>query len=510
MFHTSSIIFKDHNLYYISGSSLVYQKVSIDKRVSIKLIEKIELIPQPSYLLYQDVYNYFVDVLLFPSEKILKIIEKDEVLKGCKNLEAQISVISDILKNEMDKEVEIIENFKLEDLLSFNDDDFIEVYSKDELELDFVSRTELFYSKIRKINNNNQPTVILVRRDHLVFDTCKHFSVMKKEDFLKPMFVYFANEQGLDMGGVTREFYQLLSEQILDPTNCLFVKTGFNHTYHPNPNSSVNDTHLQYFLFIGRLLGKAIYDMNMMDTHFTRVLFKLIVGAKVTYDDLEFVDPSLYLGLNKLLQMEDPSILEMNFVSEENDFGSNNTYSLIENGEKLTVTNENKKKFVELYSKWKIVGSVKNQLEKILYGIYEIIPRKYFSIFNEKELELLLCGSPELDIKDWKKNTKLEGFDKDSMVIVDSFWEMVEEMNPIEQSKLLQFVTGTTCVPNEGFEGLYPPFTLCRLRVKDTFLPVAHTCLNRLDLPDYGSKKITKEKFIQALDLGLKEGFQLD
>lgn len=509
MFHTSSIIFKEHNLYYISGSSLVYQKVSIDKRVSIKLVEKIELIPQPSYLFYQDLFNYFVDVLLFSSDKVLKIIDsldKDGLLKECKNLEAQIDLVSKNIHKE--KEKEKIEELNL-DSLNFNDE-INDIYNKDDFELDFVSRTELFYTKIRKINNNNQPTVILVRRDHLVFDTCKHFSIMKKEDFLKPMFVYFSNEQGLDMGGVTREFYQLLSEQILDPTNCLFVKTGFNNTYHPNPNSSVNDTHLQYFLFIGRLLGKAIYDMNMMDTHFTRIIFKLIVGSKITFEDLEFVDPSLYLGFNKLLQMEDPSILEMNFVSEENDFGSNNTYLLMENGDKVLVTSENKKKFVELYAKWKIIGSVKSQLEKILFGLYEIIPRKYFRIFNEKELELLLCGSPDLDMKDWKNHTRLEGFDKDSMKIVDSFWEMVEEMNPLERSKLLQFVTGTTCVPNEGFEGLYPPFTLCRLRVKDTFLPVAHTCLNRLDLPDYDSKKKCKDKFIQALDLGLKEGFQLD
>jgi E3 ubiquitin-protein ligase HUWE1 len=145
----------------------------------------------------------------------------------------------------------------------------------------------------------------------------------------------------------------------------------------------------------------------------------------------------------------------------------------------------------------------------MLAGVYEIIPREYLTIFDEKELELLLCGSPEINVQDWKNYTKLEGFDDESMGLVNLFWTMCSEMTFIERSKLLQFVTGTTCIPNEGFEGFYPNFTLCRLRKDETYLPVAHTCLNRLDLPDYTTLEKMKERFKSSIEFGLKEGFQL-
>lgn len=170
----------------------------------------------------------------------------------------------------------------------------------------------------------------------------------------------------------------------------------------------------------------------------------------------------------------DVSVMDLNFTAEENDFGKNNTYELVNNGKNIMVTEENKHKFVEIYSQWKLVESVRPQIEYMLAGLYEIIPRPYFSIFSEKELELLLCGTPKIDIQDWKKNTKYSGFNPDDKV-VQIFWEMVEEMKPADRSKLLQFVTGVALLPSEGFEGLNPPFTICKLRASSKHLPVAHT-----------------------------------
>jgi WD40 repeat protein len=321
MFHTCSMVFESSNLYYINGSSVVLQKVSIGKIT----VEK-----QPNYVKYQELMSYYTNVLLYPMERVNNEIEQHfKSLSSVKTLDEQISILKNALSSEIIQNIEFTKSENIETLL----------YQKEDFSLDFESRTELFYSKIREIlTKNTQPTVILVRREALVYDTCKHFSILKRQDFLKPMYIFFQGEQGLDVGGVTREFYQLLSEQILDPRNCLFVKSGFNHTFHPNPHSSINDAHLQYFTFVGKLIGKAILDMQMMDTHFTSVLFKLILGKSIHYNDLEFVDPSLFLGMNKLLQLEDASVMDFNFVTEVNDFGMNNTYSLIENGEKILVS----------------------------------------------------------------------------------------------------------------------------------------------------------------------------
>jgi E3 ubiquitin-protein ligase HUWE1 len=183
--------------------------------------------------------------------------------------------------------------------------------------------------------------------------------------------------------------------------------------------------------------------MQMMDLHFTKGLFKLMIGKSIEYEDLESLNPTLYLTMNKILKTDNVSSMELTFITDENDFGKNNIHELVENGEDTLVTDDNKHQFIELYSKWKLYESVKLQLESILTGLYEVIPRPYFSIFDENELELLLCGSPFIDLDDWKIFTVYEGgYNKDDEVI-QLFWEFVEGLDQLHRSKLLQFVTGT-------------------------------------------------------------------
>lgn len=107
------------------------------------------------------------------------------------------------------------------------------------------------------------------------------------------------------MGGITREFYSIMSNEILDPNNALFVRCGVNHTAHPNPSSTINEEHLKYFRFIGCLIGKSLYDFVLMSTHFTRSIFKLMVSQPVTYQDLEYVDPPMYRSMDLILRSND-------------------------------------------------------------------------------------------------------------------------------------------------------------------------------------------------------------
>ncbi|KAF0983086.1 hypothetical protein FDP41_011064 [Naegleria fowleri] len=389
------------------------------------------------------------------------------------------------------------------------------IYTDSERELDYETRKELFYHKLRQLKGEGllQPTVVFVRREHLVFDACKNFSILKGVDLMKPMFVYFAGEQGFDVGGVTREFYHLLSQKILDSNNALFVRTGHANTYHPNPTSAVNADHLQYFHFIGKLIGKALSDNKMMDTHFSKVIFKLIVGRPVTFEDLEAVEPTMYLSLKKMLLLDNiDSIMEMTFTADINDFGENNVYELCENGEEIEVNDDNKYEFVEAYAKWKLVESVRPQVEKMLEGIYEVIPPEYLTIFNESELELLLCGSTEFSISEWRQHTFYEGGFDDNHPTVQLFWKMLEqEFSHLQQAQLLQFATGTSCLPCEGFSGLSPPFTLCLLRhyISTEYFPVAHTCLNRIDIPPYETLEKMTDRFKKALRLGGSQGFSM-
>jgi E3 ubiquitin-protein ligase HUWE1 len=189
---------------------------------------------------------------------------------------------------------------------------------------------------------------------------------MSHEDLQRDMYIFFAGEPALDMGGVTREFYRLLSEEILDANNALFLKSG--SVFHPNPSSVVNEEHLQYFKFIGKLVGKCLYDMNLMETHFSRVIFKLMIGKPIDFEDLEYTDPSMYLAMRSILQSDQVDEMYLSFSAELNDLGSNNQFPLVHNGESIAVTDENKVEFVNLYSRWKLVESVRPQLTLFLAG----------------------------------------------------------------------------------------------------------------------------------------------
>merc|ERR1712224_623637 len=106
--------------------------------------------------------------------------------------------------------------------------------------------------------------------------------------------------------------------------------------------------------------------------------------------------------------------------------------------------------------------------------------------------ELLLCGLPTIDVEDWKSHVRyLKGptdtFSKKHKV-VRWFFECVEAMTDEDRARLLQFSTGTSHVPVEGFQALQShDGKLCWFGLKPVdketqYYPIAHTCFNRLDL----------------------------
>jgi len=126
-------------------------------------------------------------------------------------------------------------------------------------------------------------------------------------------------------------------------------------------------------------------------------------------------------------------------------------------------------------------------------GFNELIPQELINVFDEKELELLISGIPEIDIDDWSKHTEYRGYEM-SDEIVQWFWKCLRSWSAERKARLLQFMTGTSRIPIDGFQDLQGsngPQLFCIAKSGDpSHLPKAHTCFNRLYLPpykDYGS-----------------------
>ncbi|KAG0215073.1 hypothetical protein BGX33_001508 [Mortierella sp. NVP41] len=344
-----------------------------------------------------------------------------------------------------------------------------------------------------------------VRREMVFIDSFTQLQSRSGEEIkYSKLNVHFHGEEGVDAGGVTREWFQVLARQMFNPDYAMFKTSAADKlTYQPNRASWVNPDHLLFFKFIGRVIGKAIYDGRLLDAYFTRSFYKHILGRPVDYRDVEAVDPEYYKSLVWMLENDITDIVDETFSVETDDFGNMKTVDLKPNGRNIPVTEENKHEYVKYITEQKLTLAIKDQIHSFLQGFHEIIPAHLISIFNEQELELLISGLPDIDVDEWKNNTEYQNYTQASPQI-QYFWRAVRSFDQTERAKLLQFVTGTSKVPLGGFSQLQGIAGIQKFQIHKDFsstkrLPSAHTCFNQLDLPEYETYDELRQQLLTAI-----------
>eukprot|EP01018_Ginkgo_biloba_P030617 Gb_17424 [translate_table: standard] len=386
--------------------------------------------------------------------------------------------------------------------------------------IEFDNKRAYFRSKIRQQHHNSQnynSIRISVRRAYILEDSYNQLRMRAARDLKGRLTVHFQGEEGIDAGGLTREWYQLLSRVIFDKGALLFTTVGNESTFQPNPNSVYQTEHLSYFKFVGRVVAKALFDGQLLDVHFTRSFYKHILGVKVTYHDIEAVDPDYYKNLKWMLENDIRDMPDLTFSMDADEEklilyerAEVTDHELIPGGRNIRVTEENKHEYVDLVAEHQLTTAIRPQINAFLEGFSELVPRNLISIFNDKELELLISGLPEIDLDDLRANTEYAGYSAASPVI-QWFWEVLQSFSKEDKARLLQFVTGTSKVPLEGFRALQGISGLQRFQIHKAYgspdrLPSAHTCFNQLDLPEYPSKEQLQERLFLAIHEA-SEGF---
>jgi E3 ubiquitin-protein ligase HUWE1 len=184
--------------------------------------------------------------------------------------------------------------------------------------LDFDNKRNYFSQQLHRhpdIHEHHDTLQLNVRRTR-VFEDSFQYLQRKTGDQIKygKLSVRFYDEEGVDASDVTHEWFQILARQMFDPNYALF-RLCARHTYQPNDHSWVNPEHLSFFKFIGRIIGKAIYDGRLLDVPFSRSLYKHFLGKPVDYKDVEWVDPEYYNSLRWILE-NDPTALDLTFSVE--------------------------------------------------------------------------------------------------------------------------------------------------------------------------------------------------
>ncbi|EDL26264.1 neural precursor cell expressed, developmentally down-regulted gene 4, isoform CRA_a [Mus musculus] len=371
---------------------------------------------------------------------------------------------------------------------------------------DYKRKYEFFRRKLKKQTDIPNKFEMKLRRANILEDSYRRIMGVKRADLLKArLWIEFDGEKGLDYGGVAREWFFLISKEMFNPYYGLFEYSATdNYTLQINPNSGLcNEDHLSYFKFIGRVAGMAVYHGKLLDGFFIRPFYKMMLQKLITLHDMESVDSEYYSSLRWILE-NDPTELDLRFIIDEELFGQTHQHELKTGGSEIVVTNKNKKEYIYLVIQWRFVNRIQKQMAAFKEGFFELIPQDLIKIFDENELELLMCGLGDVDVNDWREHTKYKNGYSMNHQVIHWFWKAVWMMDSEKRIRLLQFVTGTSRVPMNGFAELYgsngpQSFTVEQWGTPDK-LPRAHTCFNRLDLPPYESFDELWDKLQMAIE----------
>ena len=340
-------------------------------------------------------------------------------------------------------------------------------------------------------------------------ENCLEESVEKIEfvDLWRELKISFNGEIASDAGGLYREWFTILIEELEKKEMNLFERSEcdeINYIFNRNLNEN-SDWSFKYFNILGRLIAKSLIDNITINLSFNCLIYKLILGEKINFEDLKNIDTNLYTSLLSMKNMKPEELDSMEIyysIQYQNDDGQVITEELIPGGNNKKVTDINdyiEKRINHLVSKSQIL------IYHIQEGLFSFIPKEILCSINSSEFELLVCGQPFIDVNDWNKNSIYKGDYNKNHKLVKWFWDEVYKLSQEDLRKLLQFSTGTSRVPINGFKklesnrGEIAKFCLNSVAYnenkKNNYIR-AHTCFNRLDVPIFPNQEELHEAII--------------
>ncbi|KAI8922879.1 hypothetical protein BC831DRAFT_404439 [Entophlyctis helioformis] len=317
-------------------------------------------------------------------------------------------------------------------------------------------------------------------------------------------------EAGIDGGGVFKEFLTSCLKQAFDSNYGLFQTTRDQLLY-PSPSSyATQDSQLKLVEFLGRIIGKAMYEGVLIDAAFSNFFLSKWLGKRSYLEDLPSLDQELYNGLI-FLKNYDGNVerdLALNFSVSENEFGVSKTIELVPNGSNIPVTNENRIRYIYLAANYKLNVKIARQCQAFFRGLSDLISPSWIRIFNEAKLQILLGGNAvPIDIADLRANTTYNGVYDAEHPTIQLFWRVVAGFSEDERRRLVKFITSCSRPPLLGFRELQPQLCLRDSGSDEERLPSASTCVNLLKLPMYKSEDVLRNKLLYAINADA--GFEL-
>lgn len=391
--------------------------------------------------------------------------------------------------------------------------------------ISFHDRVLVFYNLVFKDKMVHQATArnflqgpfiqIAVRRNYLYEDAFEKLSPENEPELRLVMRVQLVSavglaEAGVDGGGVFREFLTELLKTAFDPNRGFFRLTKDNLLY-PNPHVHlIHQDFPKHYYFIGRILGKALYENLLVELPLAEFFLSKIVGrySDVDVHHLASLDPIMYRNLLYLKNYEgDVADLGLDFTAVNDEFGETTVDELKPNGGNIPVTPSNRIEYIHLVADYKLNRQIRAQCNAFKQGLANVIPLDWLQTFSNKELQVLISGAEiPVDLEDLRHHTNYSGGYTPDHPTIKIFWQVMDGFNDNQRRQLLKFVTSCSRPPLLGFKELDPPFCIQYAGTSER-LPTASTCMNLLKLPEFHEKNILKDKLLYAIQSG--SGFEL-
>lgn len=366
---------------------------------------------------------------------------------------------------------------------------------------------------------SKEPIILIIDRKNIFRDSFEQFKTTQELDLRQELKINFLNEISQDAGGLIRDWFSTIIEELFKPERHLFKRANTKEfAYIINEYSgSYYENYLEYYYFTGQAIAKALYERNPIKAYLSKLVIKQLLNLEIAIEDVKYCDEEIYKSFQFILDNSISDELGIGtFVSTKKDpkSGAEIVTELKENGNAISINDTNKHEFCELLFKAQFITCTQLQTKNLIEGFISLMPTKVVAVMDPDEFELLLCGDVTIDIEDWKANTcYTEPFDKDHPVI-KAFWYMVKQMSAKDLEKLLQFCTGSKKVPAEGFKGLraannkVSKFKINPRITGDGSLGyiMAHTCFNAIELPMYTNFTTMKQNLYEVLEA--PENFQ--
>jgi E3 ubiquitin-protein ligase HECTD2 len=359
-----------------------------------------------------------------------------------------------------------------------------------------------------------------IRRKFLLEDSLREIS-RNQGDLKKKLRVQFTGEPGIDLGGVSKEWFFLITQRFFNEDYGMFTYNSKSRQWWFCTSCKENN---QEYNLCGVLLGLAMYNGINLDIRFPMAVYKKLLSpaivpynnphqpvgiAKFQMNDFTDVFPELGRGLKELLEY-DGNVEEdlcQTFMVSFTEYGQMLTRYLRPDGDKIPVTNANREEYVNLYINYMMNKSIYKQFYSFYHGFHSVCASNALLLLRPEEVETLVIGDPDFNMSDLEKITTYDGYQRSDPTI-RHFWEAVHDFNLKLKRKFLRFCTGNDRIPVGGMKEMKFKITKVNGVNATHMLPTAHTCFNQLCLPPYKSRKLLLKKLMIAVENA--EGFGLE